>query len=195
MTDSTQRQRKGLNPAFQFRHIKELYPLIWAKCEEMVQEMYKSINTPTEPTPENPNGNPSNILEVSSFSNRAALDVIGVAGMSRDFNSLADPKNELFQVYKNIFSPNRTAQILGLIGLVVPMWIVRRLPVKRNNDMLQASRTIRQFCMDMITSRKAELARTSEKADDKLSKDKDIITVAIASGAFTDENLVDQLMT
>jgi hypothetical protein len=63
-----------LAPAFQFRHIKELYPIIWAKSEEMVQEMLKAINKPGEVTEENPDGKPSNVIEVSSFSNRAALD-------------------------------------------------------------------------------------------------------------------------
>lgn len=182
-------------PAFQFRHIKELYPIIWAKSEEMVQEMYKTITTSVEPTPENPEGKPSNIIEVSSFSNRAALDVIGVAGMSRDFNALADPNNELYQIYRNIFTPNRTAKILGLIGLIVPLPLLRLLPLKRNNDIHSASKKIRATCMEMIQSKKAALEKGEAGLDSKESLDKDIISVAIASRAFTDENLVDQLMT
>lgn len=187
-----QRQRKGLNPAFAFRHIKELYPIIWTKCEEMVRTMHAATTVAPSPTPENPEPKPSNIIEVSVFSNRAALDIIGVAGMSRDFNALENPNNQLYQIYKTIFTPNRGARIMQFISLVIPLWFLRLLPLKRNNDIRNASATIRATCMEMVKSKKAALESGEVKPD---AKSKDIIQTAIASGAFTDENLVDQLMT
>lgn len=64
--------------------------------------------------------------------------------------------------------------------------------MKRNNDIRNASATIRATCMEMVKSKRMALERGEVKAD---AASKDIIQTAIASGAFTDENLVDQLMT
>jgi len=162
------------------------------KCEEMARTIHTATTTAPEPSAENPEPKASNIIEVSNFSNRAALDIIGVAGMSRDFNALENPKNELYQIYKSIFSPSKSARILQLVSLVIPLWFLRLLPLKRNGDIRNASATIRATCMDMVTSKRKALESGEIKAD---ATSKDIIQTAIASGAFTDENLVDQLMT
>jgi len=147
--------------------------------------------TPTS-TAETPDPAASNVIEVSVFSNRAALDIIGVAGMSRDFNALGNPANELYQIYKSIFSPSKAARILQVVSLVIPLWFLRLLPLKRNNDIRNASATIRATCMEMVKSKRMALESGEVKVD---ATSKDIIQTAIASGAFTDENLVDQLMT
>jgi len=158
----------------------------------MVRTIHVATTTPPAPSAETPDPSASNIIEVSVFSNRAALDIIGIAGMSRDFNALANPANELYQIYKSIFSPSKSARILQVISIVIPLWFLRLLPLKRNSDIRNASATIRATCMEMVKSKRLALERGEVKAD---AASKDIIQTAIASGAFTDENLVDQLMT
>jgi len=66
-------QRKNLSPAFHFRHIKELYPIFWAKSPDVVHAIQKHLKTATE----------SNLsVEIGEWGNRATLDIIGVAGMT-----------------------------------------------------------------------------------------------------------------
>lgn len=170
-------QRKGFTPAFAFRHIKQLYPIFWTKSREMVKAIEE-----TELKNENVE------VEVGGWASRAALDIIGVGGMGQDFNSIADPDTELNQNYRKVFSPNRQAQILGLMSFFIPQWIVQRLPIKRNDDIMAASTVAKNTARKLVEQKKLRLAQK-----DKM--DPDIISIALESGVFTDDKLVDNMMT
>ena len=172
-------QRKNLMPAFNFRHIKELYPIFYEKSREMVQAIISSLPPPSS--------TPSSI-EIGEWASRATLDIIGVAGMGQDFNSLANPDTELNKVYRSIFQPSKTAQILGLLQFFLPHWLIRNLPIKRNDDIRAASGVARETSRRLIEERKLDLASNK-------SLPPDIISTALSSGAFTDDKLVDNMMT
>ncbi|KAF3764976.1 cytochrome P450 [Cryphonectria parasitica EP155] len=184
--DEHKTQRRNLMPAFAFRHIKDLYPIFWAKSREGVHAMARQIELDAA---QDPSSSKAGFLEISSWASRITLDIIGVAGLGRDFGAIADPTSPLFQTYKTVFKPSRGAQLLNMLGLLLPSWVVSRIPVQRNSDMRGASITIRRTCAELIREKKERMAREKERAD------VDILSVALESGGFTDENLVDQLMT
>ncbi|KAI8684130.1 hypothetical protein NCS57_00078500 [Fusarium keratoplasticum] len=175
--DEHKMQRRSLTPAFAFRHIKDMYPIFWRKAKEVTQAMTTELG-----------GRDEVELEVSSWASRATLDIIGVAGMGRDFGAIQDPESVLARTYRKIIKPSRAAQILGLISMFIPLQIVTKLPFRRNQTINAAAGEIRAVCRDLIREKKAKLAN-------KEQPDIDILSVAIESGGFTDENLVDQLMT
>lgn len=131
---------------------------------------------------------PDNATEVGEWMSRGTLDIIGLAGMGQDFGAIKDPNNELNRTYRKIFQPSRAAQIMALMGIFVPGWIMENLPVKRNEDVMAASKLARDISRKLVQDKKAKLEK-------KQGNDHDIITVALESGGFTDENLVDQMMT
>ena len=110
-------------PAFQFRHIKDLYPLFWEKAKELVKMVEAESKALT-----GFDNKHRKTIEVNAWASRAALDIIGVAGMGKDFCSMADPISALNQTYRKIFSPGRTGQLLGLLGVFLPGWLVRSIP-------------------------------------------------------------------
>ncbi len=179
MTDELQRQRKLLMPAFAFRHVKDLYPIFWSKSQEMTDRIVKTTET-------SPDG--SIVIEIREWASRATLDIIGVAGMGKDFDSLTNPENALFQTYKRIFSGNRGAQVVQLLLSMLPHWVAVNLPLKRNDEIGNAIRTIKQASRDLIASKREQVNRGEKPAHD-------ILSVAMESGGFTDEDLVNQLMT
>ncbi|TVY21339.1 Cytochrome P450 monooxygenase FUM15 [Lachnellula arida] len=191
-------QRKNLAPAFSFRHTKDLYPVFWDKSREVVQKMTEKVNSGGDALQQDfkdpkdlaksPVSDGTPVLEVGSWAGRATLDIIGVAGMGQDFGAIQDPDNLLSVTYQKIFRPTKAAAVLALVGLLLPTWLVRALPVKRNEDLNHASGVIRDTCRQLIRSKKEKL----EKGE---LQDVDILSVALESGGFTDENLVDQLMT
>ncbi|KAH6674056.1 cytochrome P450 4A12A [Plectosphaerella plurivora] len=188
-------QRKNLMPAFAFRHVKDLYSVFWKKSREGAVVMTEHIlaeaaaaQPDAAADPEKPLARDTAVIEAGAWSSRITLDIIGIAGLGHDFNAINDPDGPLSQIYQNVFKPSKQAQILGLLGLVLPGWLVAHLPVKRNGDVAQASAVIRDTCRDLISNKKAKLAR-------KEPADMDILSTALESGAFTDENLVDQMMT
>lgn len=128
------------------------------------------------------------IIEVGNWTSRATLDIIGLSGMGQDFNSLQDSENKLNQTYRTVFRPNKMAKIMGLLGVFLPFWFLSRIPVKHNSNIDGASATIKQICRDLIANKR-------KKMDSKERTDVDIISVALESGGFTDEDLANQMMT
>lgn len=186
-------QRKHLMPAFAFRHVKDLYPVFWSKSKEMVDAMTGELQqqagkAQSSDVEKGALEKDQGILEVKEWSSRATLDIIGVAGMGRDFGAIANPDEELYQTYKQIFQPSRQAQILGMLGFLLPMPIVRAIPVKRNGEMEAAATTIRAVARKLIREKK-------EKLEKKELHDVDILSVALESGIFNEEQLIDQMMT
>ena len=174
-------------PAFAYRHIKDLYPIFWAKTSEMVKAVASAASSqgvdPSAGLGQAP------IIEISDWSSRSTLDIIGLAGMGNDFGAIKDPKTELNATYRMIFSPNAQAKFLGLLGLFLPAWIVRAIPISRNQEIPAAAETIRRICRQLIETKKQKLVSKDEEAR------ADIISVALSSGGFTEEGLVDQMMT
>ena len=153
-------------PAFSFRHIKDLYPIFWSKSRELTETL---VNSPQLTEWDGEKSHP--IIEVSEWFSRATLDIIGVAGLGHDFNALQDPNNELNQAYRTVFSANTAARILGILGIFLPFSILRRLPVKRNREVADASAYIRRVCRDLVQQKKG--------SDSKVSVD--ILSVALKS--------------
>lgn len=192
-------QRKNLMPAFAFRHVKSLFPIFWSKSAEVVFAIEDEVkNTAGAPPSEDAVKagvsrdvkleSSQAIVSVSQWFNRAALDIIGVAGMGQDFNAIADPTGDLYQAYKRAFRPSREATILQILSIFVHNAIVRNLPLKHNKEVNKSIKVIRDTCQDLIIKKKERLANG-------LAADIDILSVALESGAFTNDQLTDQLMT
>ncbi|KAF3062012.1 Cytochrome P450 72A15 [Daldinia childiae] len=184
-------QRRNLLPAFAFRHVKELYPSFWKKGRECVQAMTNSIiaDAQKETSIADPEkAKKTGVLDVSVWGSRVTLDIIGASGLGRDFGAIQDPENELNQTYRSVFKVSRQGQILSLLALFIPEWVLSKLPIQRNTNVYAASRKIRSICRDLIREKKEKLVRNE-------LKERDILSVALESGGFTEENLVDQLMT
>ncbi|GAB0132130.1 hypothetical protein EsDP_00000574 [Epichloe bromicola] len=171
-------QRRDLMPAFAFRHVKDLYPVFWDKAREVVQAM--TSKTDSDGVAQ---------LDALDWANRCTLDIIGVAGLGVDFGSIQDPSNPLAVTYKSIMAEQGGSRILGILHLLFPTWLVKMLPVRRNRVVDNANRVIRGECRHLIRDKKRKMA------DDKERTDVDILSVALESRRFSDDNLVDQLMT
>ncbi|KJR84851.1 cytochrome P450 monooxygenase [Sporothrix schenckii 1099-18] len=191
-------QRKLLTPAFAFRHVKDLYPIFWSKGRESVVAMRRHINAQRNAAPANAPVEDSTRLEINSWASRVTLDIIGTAGLGRDFRALDDPNNKLTSTYRSMLNPTGAARYLAILGLIFPRWLVTALPFRRNTDIVDASRFLRQTCADLVQEKKAKMqASKGAEADSNAPRaiDVDILSVALESGGFSDEKLADQLMT
>lgn len=110
-------------PAFAYRHVKNLYPMFWTKSREVMTAILASLDG------QNDGVSAENVsVEVNEWATRATLDIIGQGGFGQSFNAIQDPDNELSRTYRSIFKQGRTGQILGLLGFLLPQWLLRRLP-------------------------------------------------------------------
>ena len=193
--DEHKTQRKNLMPAFAFRHVKDLYPVFWGKSREAVEAMTEVVKSGVSKKPESTdiekNGSDEDgttVIEVGEWASRATLDIIGVAGLGQDFGAIRDPNTVLNKTYRTVFKPSKQAQILGMLNLFLPGWFVKNLPVKRNGEIEYAVNVIRTTCRQLIRAKK-------EKLEKNELTDVDILSVALESGGFSEEDLINQLMT
>lgn len=116
-------------PAFQYRHIKDLYPVFWDKTRELVLALDAHLASRTAADPKTPVS-----IEVGKWASRSTLDIIGVAGMGKSFDAIKNENNELYQIYQKVFEPSKAARVMGMLTLFLPFGLVAKLPNKRNND-------------------------------------------------------------
>lgn len=70
-----------------------------------------------------------------------------------------------------------------IAGIFIPHWLLKRLPLKRNQELNVATDYIKQVCRDLIVKKR-------ERMEKGQASEVDILSVALSSGGFTDENLV-----
>ena len=177
-------------PAFAYRHVKDLFPAFWAKSCEMVNALMVEIKKHSEESSEDiKDSKDPSVVEIGGWSSRAALDIIGVAGMDYDFKAIQNPDTELNATYRKVFTPSRSGRILGFLSFFLPQLVVRAIPATHNNNVAEASNTIKRIARDLIRKKQAKLDKHEKRTE------VDILSVALESGRFSEENLVNQMMT
>lgn len=182
-------QRKIMMPAFSYRRIQDLYPVFWAKSQEMVDCLLKSstVEEPSAPTDAEVSARNSGSVEVGEWASRATLDIIGLAAMGRDFNSLRDPQNELSSIYRKVFAPPKTSRCTQILGMILPTWLLRI--VATNREMNEAHESIKRVCQKLISERR----RAREEKGTVYEVD--LLSALLDSDSFSDQDLVYQMMT
>ncbi|EED14749.1 cytochrome P450, putative [Talaromyces stipitatus ATCC 10500] len=178
-------QRKGLMPAFSFRHIKDLYPIFWSKSRDLVKVLEKEISGDAS--------SKSDVIVMRTWATRTTLDILGLAGMDHDFRFLDDPNNLLIQQYEKTQIPYSRTEIL--IGFVLSLFtsnyeaILPLIPIGRVRLLQEGAKYIRQVCRELIQEKWNKMSNAESQSG------VDIISAALKSDVFTTENLVDHMMT
>lgn len=132
-----------------------------------------------------------NTIQIATLVSRATLDIIGEAGMGAKFDSLRDPNNELAQAYRKI-TASAPFYIKVIFFLSLPFGLsswTKTLPLPHNIEVAAAAKKIRSAALEMIREKKKKMN------DPNVDTDIDVISAALESKSFTEENLVEQCMT
>lgn len=186
--DQHKLQRRTLLPAFAYRHIKDLYGLIWEISSDAVTSLTEAVSAASEV-----NQKPY-ITDMNEWASKVTLDIIFVAGMGQSLDSVRNQDanyTTLQRIYKMVFTQQRQDFIMFVLRIwILPGWILPYVPLKRNIELGKAAQTLREICRQLIRKKKSELE--SEVAD---KTEKDILTVALSYGGFTEDELIEQLLT
>lgn len=179
-------QRRAILPSFSYRHIKDLYPCFWGKAVEMAEALAR----------EQPHRVLSDGIKVrmSGWARRVTLDIISTAGMGEDFGSIRNVTSKLSRQYTKLkLRPTTSTRALMLLTtLTIGPKAIFWLPTKWNRESKKAARHIRAFAKAIVKNK--QLKRDSE-AQGEVGKDKDIASLVLESGVFSDEDMVNQMMT
>ncbi|KAI1346651.1 cytochrome P450 [Xylaria sp. FL0043] len=186
--DHHKHQRRTLLPAFAYRHIKDLYGLMWDISSHSVTSLAEAVAVGSKADKQ------PYTLDIMQWASKVTLDIIFVGGMGQSLDSVQNEDRDymaLRQIYKTVFTANKQDLILfTLRGWVLPSWLLGFLPLSRNIELQKAARKLRDICRQLIRQKKSDLE--SEVAD---NREKDILTVALNYGGFTEDELVEQLLT
>ncbi|KAF8851573.1 putative P450 monooxygenase [Acephala macrosclerotiorum] len=180
-------QRKHVSPAFSFRHIKELIPIFWTKAVDLKGRIAAEIYENPEPTSEPKMKHREGIIEVNHWATKVTMDVIGLAGLGRDFNTLYTSDDELVASYEEILEPTAEKAAFFTANLFFPPAVINKLPWKLNQRLRILMETLRGACRQLIRERRETKASEKEGLD--------ILSLLIKSNNFADDMLVDQLLT
>lgn len=173
--------RKAVAPAFSGHHIQELIPTFSQKAQQFTVALAESLGV--DPTTAKRTG----IVEIGGLATRVTLDIIGLAGLGRDFRSLQNSDDELAKCYEQITDPKGIRYFLA--NMVFPSWLVSRLPWSENKRFNNATAAIRRTAYNLLNEKRESLKNEPEGH-------KDILTVLLKSKTqLTDSELIDQLLT
>ncbi|KAI0453346.1 cytochrome P450 [Xylaria acuta] len=180
--------RRTLLPAFAYRHIKDLYGLMWEISSDAVRSLTEVVSAAPKVDRQ------PYIEDINEWASKVTLDIIFVAGMGQSLDSVRNQDTKyrtLQRIYKEVFTQKRQDFILFILRIwVLPGWLLPYVPLKRNIELGKAAQTLRDICRQLIRQKKSDLE--SELADET---EKDILTVALSYGGFTEDELIEQLLT
>ncbi|KAF4212512.1 hypothetical protein CNMCM8980_000902 [Aspergillus fumigatiaffinis] len=184
------KQRKALTPAFNIKNIRSLYSLMWEKTGLFLDELEKEIRqNPMEGTsPEDGVGK----VEMSVWASRLTLDIIGPAAMGRDFRSLHNPENKVADSFLAILEPTKEKMAFLAINFILPQWFARRLPWRLNKVIDTETGFLRDLCKGIVHEKRKTIVSSNMTAKEL---EADILGTMMVGGDFTDDELVDQMLT
>lgn len=170
--------RKHTAPAFHYRHIKELYPMMWVRAEVLAKTLRQQQADNTGAI----------LIELGHWASKVTLDIIGIAGMGRNFNTVETQIDPLATVYEELLEPDREKLVFAGMCFAFGRPAVAWIPWSVNTLFTRLTSSLDNICRPMVTDKKTAI---SEKGDDHF----DILSLLIKSETFTDESLKDQLLT
>ncbi|KAI0172152.1 cytochrome P450 [Hypoxylon sp. FL1284] len=179
--------RKNTLNAFSFRRVKALYPMIWKNATDFTDVLADNIRQQSTENGES-SGSPRGKIEVTRWANKVTLNIIGIAGLGRDFDVLQNSGDPLVKNYETIFSPSKQMLLYIILSAWFSVRLVRMIPWKMNQVFEQATLALRQICSQLVRD-KREAIRKNE------GDNVDILSLLIKSENFSDSNLCDQLLT
>ncbi|KUL89225.1 hypothetical protein ZTR_03650 [Talaromyces verruculosus] len=179
------KQRKNLMPAFLHRHVKDLYPIFWEKSASLAAELEGNIKR---------TGQSSQVFDVADWLARTTLDILGAAGLGREFGTLHNPDNEIVRAYRGVFEQKPPTGVLGILIFIAKQQIMNLLNIKQNDSIAAATKVLTDVSRRLIKDKRDEKAQDSKERVDR-SVRRDILSVALDSGNFTDNMLENHLLT
>ncbi|RAO72355.1 uncharacterized protein BHQ10_008367 [Talaromyces amestolkiae] len=179
------KQRKNLMPAFLHRHVKDLYPIFWEKSALLAVELEQNIKR---------TGQYSQVFDVADWLARTTLDILGAAGLGREFDTLHNPDNEIVRAYRGVFEQKPPRGVLGILLFLAKQQIINLLKIKQNDSIAAATEVLTDVSRRLIKDKREEKARDAKESIDRSAR-RDILSVALDSGNFTDNMLENHLLT
>ncbi|KAE8355871.1 cytochrome P450 [Aspergillus coremiiformis] len=184
------KQRRALTPSFSAKNVRALYSLMWEKTGLLMEELEKEIKR--HPMDGANGKSEEGKVEMSVWASRLTLDIIGPAAMGRDFRSLHTSANKVADIFLAILEPTKEKMVFLVFNFLLPQWLARRIPWRLNKALDDEIRFLRELCRDIVHEKRASITATKETIKEL---EADILATMMLGGDFTDDELIDQMLT
>jgi len=134
-------------------------------------------------------------VELGVWCTRVTLDIIGIAGFGRDFDSLKNPEDEFVQQYNEVLEPDAQKALFFGLSLIFSADVILKISAWKIPRVLsQISDNLHKFGRNLSRKRRQELSSQSMNTAEK-EKRNDILSLLVKSNDFTDTELSDQVLT
>lgn len=112
--------------------------------------------------------------------------------MGQDFCSLQTPGNPVAQSFLTIVEPTPEKVAFLFVNTALPQWIAGNLPWNLNTVINKETDFLRSLCLDVVRKKKAAINNLKVTAKDV---EADILGTMMLGGDFSEQGLVDQMLT
>jgi hypothetical protein len=167
--------------------IKDLYPMMWKKAQALMDRLYLEIQEHPAKGGDINKSAISGTTEINNWASKVTLDIIGVSGLGREINALKNSDDQLVKDYEELLEPTSEKLLFFFMKAFVSARFTEMLPWKVNEDFARLTSSLRNICRQMVRD-KRESVKSGEQHFD-------ILSLLIKSNDFSDDELVDQLLT
>ena len=100
--------------------------------------------------------------------------------------------HKIADAFSSILEPSRDMLIFLALNVFAPQWMVRHVPMRANKVVTENCDFLRSLCGRVLQEK--HQAMLSEKKD-AVADETDILSNIIKSGDFTDDEIIDQMLT
>ncbi|KAI1494854.1 cytochrome P450 [Biscogniauxia mediterranea] len=175
--------RNILHPTFSYRRVKDLYPIMWNRSVKLVELVEAEIQA------QNSGGDGHGLagsIEISLWTYKIALDIIGFAILGRNLGVLEEKQNQLINDYEDLWRGTPEKNLYFFLSAWLSFEMVQLLPWKMNKFFIEKTSSMKRRC-DRLVQQKREEMKEREHFD--------ILALLIKSGKLSDRQMSDQLVT
>lgn len=129
----------------------------------------------------------SGTTEINNWASKVTLDIIGVSGLGREINALKNSDDQLVKDYEELLEPTSEKLLFFFMKAFVNARFTEMLPWKMNQTFARLTGSLRSICQQMVQDKRESMKRGEQHFD--------ILSLLIKSNDFSDDELVDQLLT
>nr|BED42987.1 cytochrome P450 monooxygenase [Trametes versicolor] len=166
--ETHRKQRKMLTPVFSAKHLRTIVPIFHRVTDKLIQAISSRVQT-------HPKGTDIDIL---SWMSRAALELIGQAGIGYSFDPLTEDVPDAYAEAIKDFAPVITSPGMLLMRQAGPYvghlgpawlrrWIIEKLPLRDMRRLIQVTDALHERSLDIFQAKRAAV----EAGDDTNAKD------------------------
>ncbi|KAK9463618.1 cytochrome P450 [Lipomyces oligophaga] len=186
--DIHKRQRKLLNPAFSFGHIKELVPafenVVWRLVKTVVAESKGSVT----------DSNGFSFVPIDHRLHESTLDVFFQALFGIDLNPIQNENHPLVKAYRTMFYPEDSTSFLSRLDFILTIAFgADSLPTPRTREVIQAKTVVREYCSQLLAECRQSISHGNK---DHPSADHNLLNILVREGnGLSDQEIINNMST